>query len=85
LIICLLFKKFITKQEPTYRLGEIGNKYVKLDKIEYQGSLDKLFEEDINKFIDYNIRDVEIIVELEQVMKFIELTVTICHLCHTIL
>ena len=79
----LLFKKFITKQEPTYRLGEIGNKYVKLDKIEYQGSLDKLFEEDINKFIDYNIRDVEIIVELEQVMKFIELTVTICHLCHT--
>ena len=79
----LLFKKFITKQEPTYRLGEIGNKYVKLDKIEYQGSLDRLFEEDINKFIDYNIRDVEIIVELEQVMKFLELTVTIGHLCHT--
>ena len=79
----LLFKKFITKQEPTYRLGEIGNKYVKLDKIEYQGSLDRLFEEDVNKFIDYNIRDVEIIVELEQVMKFIELTVTIGHLCHT--
>jgi DNA polymerase elongation subunit (family B) len=79
----LLFKKFITKQEPSYRLGEIGNKYVKLDKIEYQGSLDRLFEEDVNKFIDYNIRDVEIIVELEQVMKFIELTVTIGHLCHT--
>lgn len=78
----LLFKKYIMKQEPSYRLGDIGKKYAKLDKIEYQGSLDRLFEEDVDKFIEYNLRDVEIIVELEQVMKFIELTVTICHLCH---
>ena len=79
----LLFKKFITKQEPSYRLGDIGKKYAKLEKIEYQGSLDKLFKEDINTFIEYNLRDVEIIVELEQRLKFIELTVTIGHLCHT--
>jgi len=79
----LLFKKYITKQEPSYRLGDIGKKYVKLDKIEYQGSLDKLFKEDIHTFIEYNLRDVEIIVELEQKLKFIELTVTIGHLCHT--
>jgi DNA polymerase elongation subunit (family B) len=79
----LLFKKFITKQEPSYRLGDIGTKYIKLGKIEYEGSLDKLFKEDVNKFIDYNVRDVEIIVELEKKLKFIELTITICHLCHT--
>jgi len=79
----LLFKKFITKQEPSYRLGDIGKKYAKLEKIEYQGSLDKLFKEDIHTFIEYNLRDVEIIVELEKRMKFIELTVTIGHLCHT--
>jgi DNA polymerase elongation subunit (family B) len=79
----LLFKKFIVKQEPTYRLGEIGTKYVKLGKIEYNGSLDNLFKEDVDKFIEYNVRDVEIIVELEKKLKFIELTITICHLCHT--
>ena len=78
-----LFKKFITKQEPSYALGTIGEKYIKLGKIDYQGSLDKLFKEDIDKFIEYNIRDVEIIVELEKSLKFIELSVTICHLCHT--
>jgi len=78
-----LFKKFITKQEPSYALGNIGEKYVKLGKIEYHGSLDKLFKEDVDKFIEYNIRDVEIIIELEKALKFIELTVTICHLCHT--
>jgi DNA polymerase elongation subunit (family B) len=78
-----LFKKFITKQEPSYALGNIGEKYVKLGKIEYQGSLDKLFKEDVDKFIEYNIRDVEIIIELEKSLKFIDLTVTIAHLCHT--
>ena len=78
-----LFKKFITKQEPSYALGNIGKKYVKLGKIEYKGSLDRLFAEDVDKFIEYNIRDVEIIVELEKALKFIELTVTIAHLCHT--
>ena len=79
----LLFKKYITKEEPSYKLGEIGLKYAKLGKIDYNGSLDKLFKDDINKFIDYNIRDVEIIEELENKLKFIELTVLISHLCHT--
>jgi DNA polymerase elongation subunit (family B) len=79
----LLFKKFVTKQEPSYRLNDIGEKYVKLGKVEYEGSLDRLFREDVNKFIEYNIRDVEIIIELEKKLKFIDLTITICHLCHT--
>jgi DNA polymerase elongation subunit (family B) len=78
----LLFKKYITAQEPSYALGNIGEKYVDLGKVDYLGSLDKLFKEDINKFIDYNIRDVEIIVALEDKLKFIDLTVIICHLCH---
>jgi DNA polymerase elongation subunit (family B) len=64
-------------------LNDIGTKYVKLGKIDYEGSLDKLFVDDIDKFIDYNLRDVEIIVELEKAQKYIELTVNICHLCHT--
>ena len=79
----LLFKKFVTKQEPSYRLGDIGEKYVNLTKIEYEGSLDKLFKDDVNKFIEYNVRDVEIIIELEKKLKFIDLTIAICHLCHT--
>ena len=78
----LLFKKFVTKQEPSYKLNDIGEKYVKLGKVEYEGSLDRLFKEDVNKFIEYNIRDVEIIIELEKKLKFIDLTIAICHLCH---
>ena len=78
----LLFKKYITAQEPSYALGNIGEKYVDLGKVDYLGSLDKLFKEDVNKFIEYNVRDVEIIVALENKLKFIDLTVTVSHLCH---
>lgn len=79
----ILHKKFIVKEEPSYKLDAIGLKYANLGKIEYEGSLDKLFAEDINKFIDYNIRDVEIIEALEDNLQFINLTILICHLCHT--
>ena len=78
----LLFKKYITTQEPSYALGNVGEKYVDLGKVEYLGSLGKLFKEDVNKFIEYNVRDVEIIVALENKLKFIDLTVTVSHLCH---
>jgi DNA polymerase elongation subunit (family B) len=77
-----LFKKYVTKQEPSYKLGDIGEKYVKLGKVEYEGSLDRLFRENINTFIEYNLRDVEIIIKLEEKLKFINLSITICHLCH---
>lgn len=79
----LLLKKYIMKEEPSYKLGDIGEKYVKLGKIEYNGGLDKLFKEDKEKYVDYNIRDVEIIEALEKKQKFIELTILISHLCHT--
>lgn len=78
-----LTKKYITKEEPSYKLGDIGIKYADLGKIEYEGNLDQLFLIDPEKYIDYNIRDVEIIKALENKLQFINLTVLISHLCHT--
>jgi len=79
----LLLRKYMMKEEQSYKLGDIGLKYAKLGKIEYNGSLDKLFKEDKEKYVEYNIRDVEIIEALEEKQKFIELTILISHLCHT--
>lgn len=79
----LLFKKFITKEEPSYKLDEIGTKYVKKGKLEYQGTLNDLFRDDIEAFIDYNVRDVDIIIDLEAKLGFIKLAIQISHLCNT--
>ena len=78
----LLHKKYIMKEEPSYKLGEIGTKYVGLGKLEYEGNLTAFFKKDKNAFIDYNLRDVEIIEKLEEKLKFIELTIMISHICN---
>lgn len=78
----LLFKKYIAKQEPSYKLKDIALKYTKLEKLEYEGNLNQLFKNDPKYFIDYNLRDVEIIEALEEKLKFIELTIMICHICN---
>ena len=78
----LLHKKYIMKEESSYKLNDIGLKYVNLGKVEYEGNLNTLFKNDLNKFIDYNLRDVEIIEQLEDKLKFIELTIMISHICN---
>ena len=78
----LLYKKSVQKMEPTYALGPIGKKIVNIDKIQYSGNLDDLYRTDIEKFIEYNINDVKIVVALDKKLKFIELAKTICHVGH---
>jgi DNA polymerase elongation subunit (family B) len=78
----LLHKKYIMKEESSYKLGDIGIKYVNLGKIEYEGNLNTLFRDDLNAFINYNLRDVEIIEALEDKLKFINLTIMISHICN---
>jgi len=74
-----LHKKYNWEDEPSWKLDAIGEKYVGINKIEYEGSLDRLFEEDIHKFIQYNFVDVEILVELDKKLQYIDLTKNLAH------
>ena len=78
----LLYKKFTMGEKSSYRLDAIGKDEVDLGKIEYDGNLDDLFESDINKYIDYNLNDVEIVKRLDEKLKFIDLARAICHKGH---
>lgn len=77
-----LYKKFIGKNRPSYALGQIGKLEVGMAKIEYRGSLNTLYNEDINKYVDYNLNDVQIVVALDKKFKYIELAREICHIGH---
>ena len=78
----VLYKKWNIKQEPSYALGAIGKKVVGMEKITYRGSLDDLYKSDLNKYIEYNLNDVKIIVALEKKLQFIEQARAICHKGH---
>ena len=74
-----LHKKYSWKDEPSWKLDAIGEKYAKVKKIDYDGNLDQLFETDINKFIQYNFRDVEILKLLDEKLQYIALTKNLSH------
>ena len=72
-------KKFSFRDEPSYKLDVIGEKYTGLNKIEYEGNLDNLFEDDIHKFIQYNFRDVEILKLLDEKLDYLALIKNLAH------
>jgi DNA polymerase elongation subunit (family B) len=74
-----LHKKYSWKDEPSWKLDAIGEKYAGLNKIEFDGNLDQLFAKDIHKFIEYNFRDVEIIKALDERLQYISLTKNLAH------
>jgi len=74
-----LHKKYSFKDEPSYKLDALGEKYVGQKKIEYHGSLDRLFAEDKEKFIEYNFVDVLILKKLDEKFKYIDLTKNLAH------
>lgn len=77
-----IYKNFSQKELENYTLDYVSKYELGKGKVEYEGNLDELFREDINKFIEYNIVDVQLVKELEEKNKFIALSREICHLCH---
>jgi DNA polymerase elongation subunit (family B) len=76
-----LYKKFTYTNQESYKLDhiawvELGQK--KLDYSEH-GSLHLLYKQDYKKFIDYNIKDTDLISLLEDKMKLIELAITMAY------
>ena len=76
-----LYKKFTYTQQESYRLDHIA--YVELGekKLDYSEmeSLHQLHKLDYQKFIDYNIKDVELVDRLEDKMRLIEQAMTIAY------
>ena len=77
-----LYKNFTYSESDNYRLDTISQKEIGQGKIEYSGNLDDLFRDDIDKFIQYNLVDVELVVKLERKLQFIDLARAICHAGH---
>ena len=77
-----LYKNFTYSQESSYSLEAISRKELGKGKMKYEGTLDDLFVNDIQGYIDYNMNDVDLVWELDQKMKLIDLARGICHKGH---
>jgi DNA polymerase elongation subunit (family B) len=76
-----LYKKFSFSNQESYALNYIAEKDLgekKLDYSEY-GSLDELYKKNFQKFMEYNIHDVNLVARLEDKHRFIEQVMAIAY------
>jgi len=69
------------KSQESYKLDHISSVELGTNKLDYSeyDNLHQLYRLNYQKFIEYNIKDVELIVELEDKLKLIELAATLAY------
>lgn len=78
-----LYRKFAPggNSQESYKLDAICNVEIGEKKLSYEeyGNLHQLYRLNYQKFIEYNIRDVELVGKLDDKLKLIELTLTLAY------
>lgn len=79
-----IFKKFTLNtlgQQESYRLDHIAHVVLGERKLSYEehGNLHSLYENDFQKFIDYNVKDVELVHKIDEKLDLITLVLTMAY------
>ncbi len=74
-----LYTRFSLKGQESYSLNNICKVEGVGQKTQYEGSLHDLYKNDYQKFIEYNIQDVELVQLLDKKLKFIAMIVAVAY------
>lgn len=74
-----LYKKFRITARPSYKLDYIAEIELNENKLEYDGPLWKLAEDDPQRYCDYNIQDTLLIEKLDNKLKFLLLAISLSY------
>jgi DNA polymerase elongation subunit (family B) len=69
----VIYQKFNLEKQESYKLDNIGEVELGINKVAHEGNLWELAKNDWHTFTDYCIRDVEIVVGLDQTKGYINL------------
>lgn len=78
-----LYKNYTFTNREKYSLDHIAFVELGERKLEYEGTLDDLYRDDYNKFIDYNIHDVHLVNRIDNKQKLIALALSVTYLSKT--
>lgn len=76
-----LYKKYSPGERESYKLDYIAKYEIGEQKIEYEGSLKDLYHKDWQKYIEYNVQDVNLLIELDNKLQFMDMMIGICYNC----
>jgi DNA polymerase elongation subunit (family B) len=74
-----LYRKYTYEERHSYSLDAIGEYELNEKKTAYEGTLDQLYNNDFETFIEYNRQDVALLDKLDKKLKFIDLLNEIAH------
>lgn len=74
-----LYFKYVYQKLESYRLDFVAQHELGIKKIEFEGDLTDLYEEDYEKYVFYNFHDVRIVKKMEDKLNFILLHIQISY------
>jgi DNA polymerase elongation subunit (family B) len=69
----VMYQKFNPQKQASYSLNNIGEEIIEENKVEYDGSLWDLARNDWKTYVEYCIKDVDIVVKLDKKLGYISL------------
>tara|TARA_R110000850_G_scaffold96161_2_gene201297 strand:- start:1177 stop:3861 length:2685 start_codon:yes stop_codon:yes gene_type:complete len=75
-----LYRKYTYHEMHSYALNAISEHELEDEKkVDYEGTLDQLYNHDFKKFIEYNIQDTDLLRKLDDKLQFIDLSNVLAH------
>lgn len=74
-----LYKKYNYEEKSSYTLDSIAEAELGERKVQYNGTLDQLYNNDFKKFLEYNIQDTMLLDRLDRKLRYVFIANTMAH------
>lgn len=74
-----IYRKYNYEERHSYTLDAIAEYELNEHKVQYEGTLDQLYNVDFRTFVEYNRQDAELLYKLEHKLKFMDLANVFAH------
>jgi DNA polymerase elongation subunit (family B) len=77
-----LDQKFRMGKRDSYKLDDVAFDELGERKLDYEGTIKEFYQKDWNRFVDYNIVDVDLVVRMDESLGYIAQSVSLSYMCH---
>lgn len=76
-----MYKKFVWLKSPSYALNYVCDMVLGEGKLEYEGQIYETYKRDWNRYVEYNVQDVALLMKLDAKKKVLAIAIPYCLDC----
>jgi DNA polymerase elongation subunit (family B) len=77
-----LDQQFGLHKRDSYKLDNVARDELGESKLEYEGTMKEFYKNEWNRFVEYNIQDVRLLVRLNEALNYIPQAIALSYKCH---